>query len=58
MQIEDVVKIMKTTLFEVQKTAKDTDRPIIERVEAKSAAKAYTHCISLLCAVLKKKGWS
>jgi len=58
MQIEDVLKIMKDSLLEAQKTAKDTNRPIIDRVEAKSAAKAYAHCINLLGAVLKRKGWA
>jgi hypothetical protein len=58
MKIEDALKIMKKSLVDAKSAAKDPRLHVVERIEAKSAGKAYAHCISLLSAILTKKGWS
>jgi hypothetical protein len=58
MKIEDALNIMKKSLVDAKTVAKDPRLQVVERIEAKSAVKAYAHCINLLSAILTKKGWS
>ena len=57
MKVEDALNIMKKSLVDAKSVAKDPRLHVLERIEAKSAVKAYAHCISLLSAILSKKGW-
>ena len=58
MKIEDVLKVLENSLNEAQEAMKNPKLSGKERIEARGNEKAYAHCVGLVKAVLKKKGWA
>lgn len=58
MRIEDVLKVLENSLDEAEKAMKNPELSDKERIEARGNGKAYAHCVGLVKAVLKKKGWA
>ena len=58
MKFEDVVKVLENYLREAEDTVANPKLSRLERNEAKGAKRAYAHCIGLVKAAIKKKGWA